>query len=142
MRSGPVKRTSVLCLVLLTVLTPAAGAQSNPFGPLPQPVPDQPTVTAPSKTTSLGDTGLKGWQQGLIFGGGAILLAGIAFAIVTDARRNAPDAREALDRERERQDTGVGGSRKQSPQAKARARQKAKVARAARKRNTGRRRKA
>jgi hypothetical protein len=86
-------RRVMLLLCLLVALAPAtAVAQDSPFTPLPpaqtvQPEPDTPPVTS---TNSSDDGGLKGWQEILIFGAGGILLAGIAWAIVSDARSAAP----------------------------------------------------
>jgi hypothetical protein len=64
----------------------------------------------------------------LIYGAGAVLLFGMGWLIVRDARRRAPIA------ERVSQPTGT-----HSPQRHARARAKAKAARAQRKRNRARR---
>lgn len=125
-------RIVVLALALAALAPAAATAQSSPFAPLPPPTPVQP-APAPQPRPSTPDTngGLAKWQQVLIFGGGALLLGGIAFAIVRDARRSAPS-----DDDQRSHATTVTGSHK--PQNKERARQKAKAARAARKRNAQR----
>jgi hypothetical protein len=83
--------TLLICLAALAVPV-AAVAQSSPFAPLPpaQTTP-APTPTVASTTTATdGGDGLKGWQEVLIFAGGGILLLGIAYAIVSDARSVAP----------------------------------------------------
>ncbi|WCB94171.1 hypothetical protein DSM104299_02900 [Baekduia alba] len=89
----PRRFTLLICLVAaLAVPVGIAHAQSSPFAPLPPAAttPDaEPTVTSATSTTS-DDGGLKSWQQILIFAGGGILLLGIAWAIVTDARSHAP----------------------------------------------------
>jgi hypothetical protein len=122
-------------LAALALLGAPAGAlgQANPLGPLPAPAPEPPqtVVVAPSNN---GGDGLKGWQEALIFGAGFILLAGIAWAIVSDARTKAPVS------ESEMAHPGLGGpvKRNRSQKQRERARAKAKVARAQRKRNRGR----
>jgi uncharacterized oligopeptide transporter (OPT) family protein len=83
-------RRFTLLICLLALAAPiAAHAQSSPFAPLPQAqtTPDQTTVAT---STTDDDDGLETWQQILIFAGGGILLLGIAWAIVTDARSVAP----------------------------------------------------
>ncbi len=87
----------------------------------------------PPETNTTGG-GLATWQEGLIFGAGIVLIAGIAFAILGDARERArrldrhataagPGATSAADRHQTRQ------------QAKQQARARARRAKAARKRN-------
>jgi len=82
-------------LVLALVVAPGARAQSNPFTPpAPLVAPEQATpVPAPDPDD---DDGLSGWQQALIFVGGFGLLAGIAAAIILDARRRRPVTEEEL----------------------------------------------
>lgn len=121
----------VACLVALA-LPPVAFAQSNPFGPLPQT--PAPTETQAPKNTGLGqDDGLKGWQQLAIFGGGIALIAGIAVAILSDARRHAPasDRRSGSSMDDDRS----GAALRKPPKNRAKARQKGKRQKAARKRN-------
>jgi hypothetical protein len=128
--------TLLLCLVVALAglpLAAVAGAQSSPFAPLPQPTPDQsqtPTVATTSSTTTDDSGGLKDWQEILIFAGGGILLLGIAWAIVSDARAHAPVEDDSPDREasRERQEADL-------KRRKARNRAAAKRSKAARKRN-------
>jgi hypothetical protein len=123
----------VLAALTLMVMPTAAAGQGNPLGPLPTPAPTPPetVVVAPSND---GGDGLKGWQELLIFGAGFILLAGIAWAIVSDARSKAPV------KDSELAHPGMGGPVKanRSQKQRERARAKAKVARAQRKRNRGR----
>jgi hypothetical protein len=124
-------RWSTLLICFLALALPvAAHAQSSPFAPLPPAVttPSQtPTVT--NSTTSTSDDGLAGWQQILIFGSAGILLAGIAWLIVRDAREVAPtiSTEEQLET-RERREEDI-------KRRKAKNRAAAKRSRAARKRN-------
>lgn len=123
--------TLLICLAACAVPV-AAHAQSSPFAPLPQPAPQQqatPTVTS-SSTSTTDDGGLSGWQEVLIFAGGGILLLGIAWAIVSDARSHAP----AEDRTGE-QEAARTRREEDIKRRKARNRAAAKRSRAARKRN-------
>jgi hypothetical protein len=122
--------TLLICLVALLVPV-AAGAQSSPFAPLPNAAPaptTTPTVTSSVSTSD--DSGLKSWQEVLIFAGGGILLLGIAYAIISDARSVAPTVQETEEGEAAR-------ARKEEDlkRRKAKNREAAKRARAARKRN-------
>jgi hypothetical protein len=125
--------TLLICLVAaLAVPVAAAHAQSSPFAPLPpaSTAPDPtPTVSSPS-SSSTGNGGLKSWQQILIFAGGGILLLGIAWAIVSDARQAAPtgDETDAQHEAKLRREEDI-------KRRKARNRAAAKRSRAARKRN-------
>jgi hypothetical protein len=128
-----VLRRPLAIAALLCVLAPpaAALAQQNPFAPLPQPQePQQTTTTSGSTSSSAGDSGgLKNWQEILIFMGGVALIAGIGYAIVTDARRNAPL--------KEGEEGHIGERARFVPKARTKPvrRAKARQARAARKRN-------
>lgn len=119
-------RLPVLLLALLALAAPA-GAQLQ--GPLPDFSPEEP-APAPVVEEEGGD-GLESWQELLIFGGGAILLAGIAWAIVSDARRRAPVS------EAQRGHPALDGAPKpnRSPKQRQRARAAAREARRQRKRN-------
>jgi hypothetical protein len=124
--------TLLICLVAaLAVPVGIAHAQDSPFAPLPQAstVPDTPTVTSSTSSTD-DDGGLKSWQQILIFAGGGILLLGIAWAIVSDARSHAPV-------EEETEDQHVAKLRQEEDikRRKAKNRAAAKRSRQARKRN-------
>jgi hypothetical protein len=125
--------TLLMCLVAALAMPVAvAHAQSSPFAPLPpaSTAPD-PTPTVPdSSTSSTDDGGLAAWQQVLIFAGGGILLLGIAWAIVSDARSAAPtgdDTEEQHDAKLRREED--------IKRRKAKNRAAAKRSRAARKRN-------
>ena len=123
--------TLILCLVALFAPAAALAQDASPFSPLPPaqttPAPT-PTVTAASSST--GGGGLKSWQTTLIVAAGGILLLGIAWAIVSDARRVAPagDPTETVAESRSRQEADL-------KRRKARNRQAAKRARESRKKN-------
>ncbi|PTL54962.1 hypothetical protein [Paraconexibacter algicola] len=82
-------------LLTLAVAVPAASGQSNPFTP-PAPLVAPEEVTPVPAPVPEDDDGLETWQQALIFLGGFALLAGIAVAIVVDARRRRPVTEEEL----------------------------------------------
>jgi hypothetical protein len=125
------RRPLAIAALLWVLALPAAASAQNPFGPLPQAQP--PTQTATTNTgssTSTSDNGgLKTWQEILLFMGGVILIVGIGYAIVTDARRNAPV--------KEGEEGHIGQAAKFLPKARTKPvrRAKARQARAARKRN-------
>lgn len=119
-------------VVSLSVLAlPAAALAQSPFSPLPpaQTATQAPTTTSNSSSTNGDSGGLQSWQEILIFMGGVALIAGIGYAIVTDARRNAPV--------KEGEASHIGEPTKQLPKARTKPvrRQKARAARASRKRN-------
>ncbi len=118
-------RPTVLLAALALALAPAA-AQAQ-FAPLP-PAQGQttPTVVVQPDADS---GGLESWQEILIFSAGAILLAGIGWAIVTDARSRAPV------KEGEARPGTAGSKPRRSQREKERARARAKAARAQRKRS-------
>ena len=120
---------AMLCLLLAGgLLTATAVAQQDPFGPIPQAPPEAPPAPVVQEEE---DEGLNRTQELLIGAAGIVLLFGIGWAIVRDARENAPvDADRPLD-ERER----PKGSRKPPQKRVQQGRQKAKQARKARKRN-------
>jgi uncharacterized oligopeptide transporter (OPT) family protein len=122
--------TLLICLAALAVPV-AAHAQSSPFAPLPpaQPTP-APTPTVTTANTSTDDDGLAGWQEILIFAGGGILLLGIAWAIVSDARSVAPTVEQT-------EETEASRARKEEDlkRRKAKNRAAAKRSRASRKKN-------
>jgi hypothetical protein len=117
-------------LVALTLVAPAGAlAQSSPFTPLPPS--QQETQTTPTVTVDNGaaeDQGLSGLAKAAIVAFGALLLAGIAWLIMRDARARAPVP-----------ETEAGPKGTRSPQRHARARAKAKRAKQQRKRNRARR---
>ncbi len=124
---------SLLRLVLLTAVVSAlatpgvAAAQSNPFGGLPPAQQDTSTLEAAPSTTADRSDGLARWQEVLIFMAGIALIAGIGFAIVGDARKNAPVTEEERAGAHR---SSASGSRKVHD--KARVRKKNKAVKAAR----------
>jgi hypothetical protein len=126
----PLARGAAL-LVALALLTPAAaGAQQAPS--LGAPTETQAPVVTTSSNPA--DRGLKTWQELLIFGAGVVLIIGIGWAIVGDARQRAPVA----DR-RHRGELEAAGDTRLPPherkRRKERARAKGRAARRARKNN-------
>jgi hypothetical protein len=115
-------------LVLALTLAAPVAAQNAPTLGAPETQSD--TAAPPPETTSTGDGGLKTWQQVLIFSAGLILLGGIGFAIVGDAR----DRARRLSRHGTTPET-AGVTHKHSAQAKQRARAKARQARQQRRKN-------
>src|SRR3954469_11270316 len=117
-------------LTVLSLFAPAAALAQ--FQPLPPAAPETTTtnsVTVDKLSNSADDdSGLSGPAKAAIVAVGALLLVGIAWMIVRDARTRAPV--EEVER-------GPKGT--VSPQRHARARAKAKAARAQRKRNRARR---
>ena len=122
----------LLAVCSLSLAVPAAGlAQDNPFGPIPQAPPEQPRpVQGPGDPN---EDGLKDWQQLLIGAAGIVLLGGIAWAILRDAKQAAPadDRRRSLDDPVDK----PKGSRTPPTRRVKQNRAKAKTARQARKRN-------
>jgi hypothetical protein len=121
-------RTVSLAIVIALLVSATAFAQGA-FSPLPAAAPDTtPTAGATTTTATSSQGGLKHWQEILMFLGGVGLIAGISWAILSDARRVAPvTAAEAA---------GHGSSAGvRKAQQKQQARKKAKAQRAARKRN-------
>jgi hypothetical protein len=123
------RRIALIATLFALALAPAAAAQQNPFGPLPQPAPTVTAVATPTATPSSdSSTG-----RNTLFLIGGILVVGFAIMgwfIARDARRGLPESELAA----------VGRARDQGPhkhklQAKSKARSKGKAQRAARKRN-------
>ena len=71
-------------LVLALALAAPAAAQNAPT--LGAPATQSSAAAPPPEKTDSGGGGLKTWQEVLIFAAGLILLGGIGFAIVGDAR--------------------------------------------------------
>ena len=121
---------ALAALVLALALAAPAAAQDAPTLGAPE---TQTDAAPPPETTSTDSGGLKTWQQVLIFSAGVILLGGIAFAIIGDARERA----RRLSRHGTTPETAgaAGVPHKHSQQAKQRARAKARQARAQRRKN-------
>jgi hypothetical protein len=119
---------ALAALVLALALAAPAGAQETPT--LGAPETQTGAAPAPDDTSTTGGGGLKTWQEVLIFGAGLVLLAGIGFAIVGDAR----DRARRLSRHGTTPEA-AGVPHKHSQQAKQRARAKARQARAQRRKN-------
>ena len=118
----------VTCAALAgAVGVPVAVAQQDPFGPVPQAPPEPPPPPPPPEE----DEGLNRTQELLIGGAGLVLLFGIGWAIVRDARSAAPvDAEHPMaDSDRPK------GSRTPPARRVKQGRAKAKAARRARKKN-------
>jgi hypothetical protein len=115
-------------VVALAAASPAAGQQAPTLG-APETTPS--TAAAPADTSESGNGGgLKTWQEVLIFCAGLVLLAGIGFAIVGDARERAG----RLTR-RGREPEAAGVPHKHRQQAKQRARARSRAAKAQRRKN-------
>ncbi len=129
----PVRLRSLLALAALAVVlacaAPAVAQQAPTLGAEQT---QTQTAAPPDTTSSTGNGGLKTWQEVLIFCAGVILLAGIGFAIVGDARERA----RRLSRHPGRAETaGAGVPHKHRAEAKQRARAKARAAKAQRRKN-------
>jgi hypothetical protein len=118
---------ALAALVLALALAAPVAAQNAPTLGAPE---TQSDTAPPPETTSSGNGGLKTWQQVLIFSAGLILLGGIGFAIVGDARERA----RRLSRHGTTPET-AGVPHKHSQRAKQRARAKARQARQQRRKN-------
>lgn len=119
------RRATALAMLVVGFAPALAHAQFAPLPPAPQAT--QPTVVVAPGDADNG--GLETWQEALIFGAGVILLAGIGWAIVSDARSRAPV------QEGETHRLGGRGKPRRSEREKQRARARAKAARAQRKRS-------
>jgi hypothetical protein len=118
---------ALAALVLALAFAVPAAAQQTPTLGAPETTTEAPP---PPETTDSGNGGLETWQQVLIFAAGIILLGGIGFAIVGDARERT---RKLSRHSGETAQAGV--PHKHSQAAKRRARQKARAAKAARRKN-------
>jgi hypothetical protein len=115
-------------LVLALSLAAPVAAQNAPTLGAPETQSD--TAAPAPETTSTGGGGLKTWQEVLIFGAGLILLGGIGFAIVGDARERTRKFSHHTGEE-----VAAGIPHKHSQAAKQRARAKARQARKQRRKN-------
>jgi hypothetical protein len=127
----PVRLKSLVALAALVLALAVAapvGAQQTPT--LGAPETQTEDAAPPPETTDSGNGGLKTWQQVLIFSAGLILLGGIGFAIVGDARECMRKFSHHTGEE-----VAAGVPHKHSQAAKKRARAKARAARAQRRKN-------
>ena len=128
-------RSLAILVDCLALLAPAAAFAQTPFDPLP-PAQQQTTQTVQNTNRTTADSGgLKGWQQTLIVVAGLLLLVGIGYAIVADARSKAPVTEHLHGAEA---DHRRPGSRLDPVRRKEQARAKARRARAQRKKNRSR----
>lgn len=119
-----------LAILLAVLAVPGAAlGQSSPFAPLPQSAPEPPPTVVVDRNAG-GGGGLAGWQEALILGAGLVLLVGIGYAIVADARSKAPVTEGELAHPGQ-----PAPKRNRSAKQRERARAKAKVGRAQRRRN-------
>ena len=126
------RRPLAIAAFLCVLASPAAALAQSPFSPLPpaQTQTQAQTTTTGNTSTNNGDSGgLSSWQEILIFLGGIALIVGIGYAIVTDARKNAPVSDHELGH--------IGEPTKKLPKARTKPvrRAKSRAARASRKRN-------
>ena len=115
-------------LVLALSLAAPVAAQNAPTLGAPETQTD--TAAPAPETTSAGGGGLKTWQQALIFAAGLVLLGGIGFAIIGDARERTRKFSHHTGEE-----VAAGIPHKHSQAAKQRARAKARQARKQRRKN-------
>ena len=132
----PVRFRPLLALGALVLALALAAPARRPAGADPRRARD-PDATPPRRrttTSTTGGGGLKTWQEVLIFAAGVILLGGIAFAIVGDARERTRKFSHH---------TGDGGGRPAIPHKHSQRQAKARRARSgARQRERPRRRRA
>jgi hypothetical protein len=129
MRFAPGPWIVAVALACALALAGPAAAQQSPTLGAPA-TPDVTVQSQPATTGSGGGGGLATWQQVLIFGAGAILIGGIAMAILSDARQRAGRVGPAGPATEP-----AGASHRHRQQSKQRARAKGKAARAQRRRN-------
>jgi hypothetical protein len=129
----PVRLKPLLAIAtLVAALAVAAPAVAQQAPTLGAPETTQSNVAPPPETDTTGNGGLETWQEVLIFCAGLVLLLGIGFAIVGDARERAG----RLTRRRgQPEPAGAGAPHKHRQQAKQRQRAKARAARAQRRKN-------
>ena len=122
-------------LCVLAVLAPAAALAQNggggAFQPLPPAPPEQPEPAAPQSSSNDDDEGLNDTQQLLIAIAGFVLLFGIGWAILRDARASAPVAARAASGDPDAQ--RPKGSQRPARVRHQQSRSKSKAARQARK---------
>ena len=128
------RRLSVAVILAVTLAAPATVLAQTPFGAGPSDLsqPATPDTTATTSTSSNDGGSLSSLQTALLFLGGAVLLGGIAFVIVRDARSRIPDPADPREQHREQ-------SRAELHRRKAQSRKKARSAKRARRSNRPRR---
>jgi hypothetical protein len=128
----PVRLKPLFALVALAIALACAAPALAQQAPTLGGEATQTQTAAPPDTTDSGNGGLKTWQEVLIFAAGLILLAGIGFAIVGDAR----DRARRLSRHGDAEAATAGGvPHRHRAQAKQRARAKGRAAKAQRRKN-------
>jgi hypothetical protein len=129
----PVRLKPLLALLALAIALACAAPAVAQEAPTLGGETTQTQAAAPPDTTDSGNGGgLKTWQEVLIFAAGLILLAGIGFAIVGDAR----DRARRLSRHGDGEAATAGGvPHKHRAQSKQRARAKGRAAKAQRRKN-------
>lgn len=121
------RRAALVGIVLALAVAPAAHAQSNPFGPLPQPAPTAAPTVAPAATPDTGDTGTT--TLWIIGAGLLVAFAAMGIFIARDARRSLPEDKRPTAALRDEM------THRRKRQAKAQARAKTRAQKAARRRN-------
>ena len=129
-RSPPMARfAALLCVLALAAPASALAQGGGAFQPIPPAPPPPSTVEEQPTSNTNEDDGLSSTQQFLIAISGIVLLFGIGWLIVRDARSTAPvqDRGPATDEQRRK------GSQKPASIRHRQSRSKAKAARQARK---------
>ena len=131
-------RVAAVFVIMALGLVAASPAQAQ-IGPnVPEPLTQPPPAPPPAPVNFNDDEGLSTLQQLLVFGAAALVLGGIAFVIVRDARRAAPTNEHSRGSKAAGAGAGAAGSvksaRERQRQQRAK-RSKAKAARRQRKRN-------
>jgi hypothetical protein len=127
MRTRVLPRIAAAAVAVSLALAAPALAQQSPTLGAPA-TPDETPTTAQATTSGTSGGGLETWQQALIVAAGLILIGGIAFAILGDARERARDLGGA-------ETDPATAPHKHAQRSKQRARAKGKAARAQRRRN-------
>ena len=128
------QRLAALLAIVVVAFAPASFAQAQ-IGPnVPEELTEPPPPPPPAPT-KFDDGGLGGLQKLLIFGTAALVLGGIAFVIVRDARRAAPGDERPRGAAGKSSGSGSAKSARERERQQRAKRAKAKAARQQRKRN-------
>ena len=119
------RRIALISTLLVLALAAPAGAQSGPFGPLPQADEPTPTATVDQNAADDGETSIA--TLALIFGALVVGFGAMGWFIMRDARRSLPEDERAAPKLREE------GPHKHAKQAKSKARAKTRAQKQARK---------